>query len=250
MPKGIPKKRVNKGWFKKGHKINVGRKKSEEQIRKFVKTNKRLYEEGKRKPIRYWLGKKRDKTTKEKIRKKLERIHCSLRTEFKKGNIPKAPIKKGEHRGKNTEFKRGRISHNKGKTYEDLYEIEKVRKIKEKIKKRRAKQIFPKKDSSIEVKIQNFLKKLGIEFFTHQHMNIKHAYQCDIFIPIMNLVIECDGDYWHSYPTGKEIDHIRTKELVEKGFKVLRLWEFEIKEMNLNDFKDKIKKTNGKIKNY
>ncbi|GAG67123.1 unnamed protein product [marine sediment metagenome] len=42
----------------------------------------------------------------------------------------------------------------------------------------------------------------------------------------MNLVIECDGDYWHKYPVGRDIDHIRTKELIQKGFKVLRLWEF------------------------
>ena len=57
----------------------------------------------------------------------------------------------------------------------------------------------------------------------------------------MNLVIECDGDYWHKYPVGLERDHIRTKELIEKGFKVLRLWEFEIKSMNINDFKNKLK---------
>lgn len=100
--------------------------------------------------------------------------------------------------------------------------------------------VFPIKDTSIEVKIQDFLKKLGIEFFTHQYINIKHGYQCDILIPSMNLVIECDGDYWHKYPVGNDIDHIRTKELIEKGFKVLRLWEFEIKEMKLNDFKEKI----------
>ena len=34
--------------------------------------------------------------------------------------------------------------------------------------------------------------------------------------------------------------HIRTKELIEKGFKVLRLWESEIKTMNLDKFKTKI----------
>ena len=105
----------------------------------------------------------------------------------------------------------------------------------------RAKQIFPLEDTSIEVKIQNFLKQLGIEFFTHQHMSIKHSYRCDIFIPSINLVIECDGMYWHKYPTGTEVDHIRTKELLQKGFRILRLWEFEIKDMNLNDFKEKIK---------
>ena len=108
------------------------------------------------------------------------------------------------------------------------------------IKEFRAKQILPLKDSSIEIKIQNFLKELGIEFFTHQHMNITHDYQCDIFIPSMNLVIECDGDYWHKYPIGRDIDKVRTEELIEKGFKVLRLWEFEINNLDIDTFKKSI----------
>lgn len=108
------------------------------------------------------------------------------------------------------------------------------------VRKSRAKQIFPIKDTKIEVKIQKFLKQLGIEFFTHQRMNIKHTYQCDILIPSINLVIECDGNYWHRYPTGTDIDHIRTKELIGKGFKVLRLWEFDIKDMKLNKFKEEL----------
>ena len=67
---------------------------------------------------------------------------------------------------------------------------------------------------------------------------IEHGYQCDILVPSMNLVIECDGNYWHKYPVGLERDHIRTKELIEKGFKVLRLWESEIKVMDIMNFKD------------
>ncbi|KKN09622.1 hypothetical protein LCGC14_1044770 [marine sediment metagenome] len=114
------------------------------------------------------------------------------------------------------------------------------KKWREAVKENRAKQIFPKTDSSIEVKIQNYLKELKIEFFTHQYIKIKHGYQCDILIPSMNLVIECDGNYWHKFPMGLERDHIRTKELIEKGFKVLRLWESEIKTMKLNDFKRRL----------
>jgi len=115
----------------------------------------------------------------------------------------------------------------KGRSYEELHGFKKAQELKNIIKKNRAKQIFPIKDTSIEVKIQNFLKELGIEFFTHQRMNIKHSYQCDILVPSLNLVIECDGMYWHKYPIGLERDHIRTKELLQKGFKVLRLWEFD-----------------------
>lgn len=119
----------------------------------------------------------------------------------------------------------------------------------DKMKERRKNIIFPLIDSSIEIKIQEFLKELKIEFFTHQFMHIEHGYQCDIFIPSMNLVIECDGDYWHGNPlrnkelterqiAQREKDNLRKKELEEKGFKVLRLWECEIRKMEVSKFKE------------
>ena len=127
-----------------------------------------------------------------------------------------------------------------------------------KLKENRANQIFPLKDTKIEIKIQNFLKQLNIEFLTHKYMHIEHSYQCDILIPSLNLVIECDGDTYHFNPkkynkdsrifkTGMtaeqkwKLDAIRTKELLEKGFKVLRLWESDINKMNFKEFIEKIK---------
>jgi G:T-mismatch repair DNA endonuclease (very short patch repair protein) len=117
-----------------------------------------------------------------------------------------------------------------------------------KIKEFRKKQITPLKDTSIEVKIQNFLKELNIPFLTHQYMEIEHGYQCDILVPSINLVIECDGDWWHGnrekYPDltywqleQVERDILRTEELKQSGFKILRLWEKDIKEMELYHFK-------------
>ncbi len=128
--------------------------------------------------------------------------------------------------------------------------------VQEKIRKARLIQILPIKDTSIEVKIQNFLKQLGIEFVTHFYIKeIEHKYRCDIFILSKKLIIECDGDYWHANPQfyseeilnekqrwKREMDELRTKELIEKGFKILRLWENEIKEINLDCFKEKIKR--------
>ena len=139
-------------------------------------------------------------------------------------------------------------------------------KTRNKLKKSRAKQILPFKDSSIEIKIQDFLMTLQIEFLTHKYMNIKNSYQCDIFIPVQigipqKIVIECDGDFIHCnpdmykenyerFPNSKKkkpakeiwkIDEARTKQLIEKGFRVIRLWEHEIKVMELNDFKNKLK---------
>lgn len=122
----------------------------------------------------------------------------------------------------------------------------------EKIIEARKTQVFPLKDSFIEIKIQNYLKQLNVEFFTHQYMRvIEHGYQCDMIIPSMNLIIECDGDYWHAnpiffpHPTTRQEsqinkDRIRTAELIAKGFKVLRLWECEINKMSVDEFKTKL----------
>lgn len=156
---------------------------------------------------------------------------------------------------KKSKSSKGREAWNKGK--EGVYSQETIQKMKEaqrgethpmygkhhsediksKLRQSRANQILPVKDTKIEVKIQMFLKELGYEYFTHQYMNINHAYQCDILVPALNMVVECDGDYWHKYPIGNEIDHIRTKELLEKGFKVLRLWEHNIRVMDIGKFK-------------
>lgn len=130
--------------------------------------------------------------------------------------------------------------NNKGKIYTLEHKNKISKKRKKLIREGKIRMEFPKEDTKIEVKVQNFLKTLEIDFFTHQYMKIDHGYLCDVFIPSMNLVIECDGDYWHKYPTGMEIDHIRTRELIEKGFKVLRLWENEIKVMNVKDFQRRI----------
>jgi G:T-mismatch repair DNA endonuclease (very short patch repair protein) len=100
--------------------------------------------------------------------------------------------------------------------------------------------VLPKKDTSIEVKIQNYLKQLGVEFLTHQYIkDIEHGYQCDILIPSKKCVIECFGDYWHSYPLSRKIDIIRCQELRNSGYKVLVFWENEIRVMEVEDLRNK-----------
>ena len=150
----------------------------------------------------------------------------------------------------------------KGLTLEKFHGEKKGKEIRKKMKEHRATQIFPLKDSKIELKIQDFLTLLKIEFLTHKYMNIKNGYQCDVFIPVQEgipqkIVIECDGDFFHCNPnkysedfvlfpntkntkTAKErwkLDDSRTNQLIEKGFKVIRIWEHEIKVMELNEFK-------------
>lgn len=162
----------------------------------------------------------------------------------------------------------------KGKTYEELYGIEKAKELKKGVSERfkgkpptagsftkesRKNLILPLNDSSIETKTQEFLKILGIEFFTHMWINqIKHKYRCDIFIPVQpgilqKTIIECDGNWFHGNPLKYPIpnkmqleqieeDKVRTQEMIEQGYRVIRIWESEIKVMDINKLKNKILK--------
>jgi len=127
--------------------------------------------------------------------------------------------------------------------------------------------IFPTKDTSIEIKIQNFLTTLNIEYFTHKYISeITHSYQCDIFIPVQpriykKTIIECDGDAFHFNPKKYkkdavifkngmnaqerwDLDGARTRELQEAGFIVIRLWEHEIRAMEIDNFKNNLIQVN------
>ncbi len=229
--------------FRKGHvPWNAGlTKETDERVRKMSESNR-----GKHKHTigisNGFYGRRHTKETKEKDRlahlgKKLSRRHRE-----NIGKSLKDISKSEEHRKKIGEANKGKLRPEKLFPNSGMRGKYHTNKTKEKIKEKRARQIIPTKDTSIEVKIQNFLKQLGIAFFTHQYIKeIEHSFQCDILIPSMNLVIECDGDYWHKYPVGLEKDHIRTSELIAKGFKVLRLWESEIRIMELNEFREKLK---------
>ena len=109
-------------------------------------------------------------------------------------------------------------------------------------KQNRVKQIIPNKDTSIELKLQNFLKEQHIEFSTHYPI----LGQPDIFIK-PNICIFADGCYWHKCPDcgfghGKERDINVTKELQRQNYIVIRLWEHEINNSQKN-FLSKITRT-------
>ena len=155
-------------------------------------------------------------------------------------------VRKGKHVSPNTEFKKGQ--HPSRETEFKIGDL----KVKERLRKLRmeGKIITPKFDTSIERKIQNYLKLLHIDFLTHNYMSeITHAYQCDIIIPSSKTIIETDGCYWHGCPICNkklnewqiktiELDNFRTKELQEKGYRVIRLREHDIKVMGLNKFQE------------
>ncbi len=182
---------------------------------------------------------------------------------------PKAEMKKGEHRGKVTEFKKGSMPWNKGLTKETDERLkstsEKLNGKPKSIEHRKnlskskmghipwnkgqtketdarlwqlvessrqmaLKQEYKFKDTKIELKIDEALKKFCIvrnkDYVTNKP--ILGICRPDKVFEKQKLAIFCDGDYWHNLPNYKERDARITKTLTENEWIVLRFWEHEI----------------------
>lgn len=85
---------------------------------------------------------------------------------------------------------------------------------------------YPRCNTSIELRMQEYLSKEDIDFLTNQP--IMGVCNTDIFIP-PNLCVFADGDYWHNYPNGLERDKRINCVLEDNGFVVLRFWERDIR---------------------
>jgi len=82
------------------------------------------------------------------------------------------------------------------------------------------------KRTSIEVKMAEELTARGIEYIEQYNLGDKFA--LDFFIPEYNIVIECDGDYWHTRPEAICRDKRKNAYVKACGFSMYRFWEREI----------------------
>jgi very-short-patch-repair endonuclease len=98
-----------------------------------------------------------------------------------------------------------------------------------------SKQQNHKEFTSIEKKVYEELKVRGFLFETQKLINSKFV--VDAYIPNLNLVIEADGDYWHSLERVVKKDKVKNAYLTKCGFDLLRLTETEI---NSGEFKNKL----------
>lgn len=147
-----------------------------------------------------------------------------------------------EARRKNGLKSSQRIPWNKGKTGFKHTE-ETKRKIGEASKKHwkefdkefREKQIkrfinLPKnvsENTSIEIKVENQFIKYKIKYIKQKPV-CKGHFIVDFYLPEYQLVVECNGDYWHSLPERKERDQKLEEYVLSKGKDILWLWEHEI----------------------
>jgi len=212
------KYKKHSGQFKKGQSPwNKGKQFSKESKRKLSETRKRLFVEGKLSPSRYWLGKKQSFSHIEKVRK--TSIEHWKNPEFRAKTI------------KNTKDALNRLETRKklSKSSKAMWQNPIIR---EKLLHR----IIPFKDTSIEVKLQQELTKLGIKYEKHKFI----LGQPDIFIE-PNICIFADGCYWHGcercfdrnkFTEKQRVQIVRdqfvTQGLQNSGYIVLRFWEHEI----------------------
>lgn len=82
------------------------------------------------------------------------------------------------------------------------------------------------KSSSIELKIRQILLNNNYKFKIQ--LPLLNLCIPDIVFEDKKIIIQCDGDYWHSYPNGLNRDHYQDEILKDNGWTVIRFWEHEI----------------------
>ncbi len=82
--------------------------------------------------------------------------------------------------------------------------------------------------TSIELIMQAIFDKFDIKYETQKPIG---KYLVDIYLPAYNLVVECDGDYWHNREGAKEKDNFRDDFMIKKGYKIKRLTETRIRKL-------------------
>lgn len=100
------------------------------------------------------------------------------------------------------------------------------------------------KPTKIEVKMRNALNDADIKFI-EQFEVVNQRYKktifvCDFVLPRYKIVIECDGDFWHSLPQVIKKDRHKDAYLEACGYTVIRFTESQINK-DIQGCIDKIK---------
>lgn len=243
ISKALTGKPKSKEHRKSLSKSAIGRPSPRKGVTLTDVTKEKISKKNKGKPSAF-KGKRHTSKTRETIKRKATGRKDSEETRKRKSiahNRPETKRKNSEaHLGrKHSEETRRKMSASQNKP-ETL----------QKNRDRRAKQVFPKEDTKPEKIVQSILKKHEINFQKHFNFKLKNGknHQADIIIK-PNSVVEIFGDYWHFNPKkydGESIQKRRKKEIKvkdvwkedkdiingmkEQGYKVLVVWESELKE--------------------
>lgn len=81
--------------------------------------------------------------------------------------------------------------------------------------------------STLESIVQFVLDELSVSYVAQKQLG---PFVVDFYFPQWKLVLEVDGDYWHSLPEQQERDRRKDQWLQKNGYRIIRLTESEIRE--------------------
>jgi len=112
--------------------------------------------------------------------------------------------------------------HNKGKKL-NLSGSQRVNRSKKRVEYMQLNKT-PKTNTSIELAFKTFCENNNVKYI-HQHPihDISGSWLYDFLIPELNLLVEVDGEYWHSSLKQINRDIIKNKIAREHGYSILRL---------------------------
>jgi very-short-patch-repair endonuclease len=255
-------------------KANSGRVMTEETKKRLIashigipckqETKDKMSKIAKERGFGLWMtGKKLSKETVKKIIDRLTGKKCSESTKLK---ISKANsgVKNGMHgktHGKEAVEKisiRSKQMWKEDSFREHMNELYKTEDMKSKLREGAilaCKSIGKKKcqNTKPELFVKNILDEIGVKYDTQKPIrNILHKYACDFFLTEYNTILEVDGTYWHNYPDYRPLDISRSKEIIDAGYGLIRIWENQLdiaKDKIENYIKDIIKRQDNDVPN-
>jgi very-short-patch-repair endonuclease len=96
---------------------------------------------------------------------------------------------------------------------------------KEKLRQAPLRQVPAVSATVIEMKMMEVLDAMGLKY---EYQYVIENWITDFALPDKKLVIECDGDYWHSLPKAMIQDGLKFRRLRELGWKYIRFSESNI----------------------
>lgn len=88
------------------------------------------------------------------------------------------------------------------------------------------------KETKLELKIRLAVEAAGYETIKQKGTKLETLGTIrffDLFVPTLNLLIECDGEWWHCRKDRIDIDLAKTEAARLEGFKLLRVTDKQVK---------------------
>lgn len=78
-------------------------------------------------------------------------------------------------------------------------------------------------ESSLERITRQLLESAGVVFMAEFSIGRRDVF--DFYVPASNLLIECDGTYWHAKPSAQRRDAVKEARAITAGYNVVRFSE-------------------------